>query len=186
MALNTQTQSLALPLPLLFSSSSFLSPAYTQIKYLHLLGRLGCVLVFSVRVFCVFKSPVALMALYELFSLFIYLSYIFFSKISVSNVHQFTLAHCLFYPPLFFSSLSLLRPSRWLVFVSLSLVAAAGSGLNNEITFTVGREAARSSTQNIITIIVPTNTHAGAHRHMHKCVCAPKPNPDTCREGCLR
>lgn len=49
MALNTQTQSLALPLPALFSSSSFLSSAHTQIKYLHLLfGLLGCSLASSV------------------------------------------------------------------------------------------------------------------------------------------
>uniref|UniRef100_A0A3B4U4R0 receptor protein-tyrosine kinase n=1 Tax=Seriola dumerili TaxID=41447 RepID=A0A3B4U4R0_SERDU len=63
-------------------------------------------------------------------------------ELSVNNFLPFT--HFLFYPPslYFFPSFFLLRPLRWLVFVSLSLVAAAGSGLNNEITFTAGREAA--------------------------------------------
>lgn len=103
MALNTQTQSLALPLPQLFFSSSFLPSAYIQIKYLHLLGRLGCLLVFSAHVICLFKFPVALMSLHVLF--FPLFSHIFL-LLSPSLFLQFLFAiftHtlCLFCPPLF-------------------------------------------------------------------------------------
>ena len=79
----------------------------------------------------------------------------------------------------------MLRPSRWLVFVSLSLVAAAGSGLNNEITFTVGREAVHGTSS---ALVVTANTNSGAHRQ--KCVSLHadlnNENPDSCRAGCLR
>lgn len=104
MALNTQTQCLALPFPQLFFSSSFLPSAYIQIKYLHLLGRLSCLLVFSAHVICLFKFPVALMSLHELF--FPLFSYISFLLLSPSLFLQFLFAiftHtlCLFCPPLF-------------------------------------------------------------------------------------
>lgn len=196
MALNTQTQSLALPLPQLFFSSSFLPSAYIQIKYLHLLGRLGCLLVFSAHVICLFKFPVALMSLHVLFSpLFSHISFSFYlPPFFCSFSLQFSPILYVFFVLLsFYSSLSLLWPLRWLVFVSLSLVAAAGSGLNNEITFTVCSEAARSSTQNIITHHCsrkPACGRAHTHRHMHKCVSVHtklnNKNPDTCREGRLR
>lgn len=194
MALNTHTQSLGLPLPTLFSFSFIPSSAYTQIKYLHfVLGQLDCLFVFSVRVLHLFKYPVALTAPYELCSFFrcliLLLSpFIFTAELLLAI---FTYSHSIFLSSSPFFFFSLLWPSRWLVFVSLSLVAAAGSGLNNEITFTVEREAARSSTRDIITRHCShkhTCRHTHTHRNTQKCVHTNPNNkiPGTCRQGCLK
>lgn len=81
MALNTQTQ----PPPL--SGSSLL---HTQIKYLNLLlGRLGCLIIFSDHIFCLFEFPVALMAPHDLSSF--YLCIFFLSSSSIFAV-EFLLA----------------------------------------------------------------------------------------------
>lgn len=163
MALNTHRLGPSFP----SSSSSFLTSAYTQINHLHL--QAGLPLLCLSHVFCLLKFLLTSLTLYERFSLFMclspFISLHFHCWVSVSNFHLFTLS--LFFLLLFiFPSLYPRRPSRWLVFVSLSLVAAAGSGLNNEITFSVGREAARSSTLNIIT------------RHSsHKYTCESAHNP---------
>lgn len=180
MALHTQTPSLAVPLPSLFSSSSsFLSSEYTQIKCLRRLLLLFCPCLLSLQISCCFNgSSWASFSFHRsLLSPHIFLP---------SFCSQFSPDHTVFFIPLsFFFSSSPLRPSRWLVFVSLSLVAAAGSGLNNEITFTVGREAAHGTSP---ALAVTANTHSSARTQ--KCVSVHtdlnNENPDTCRERCLR
>ena len=118
---------------------------------------------------------------------FLLLSYVSFSFLSSSlffaeflltipPLHSPSLLSLLFFSP----SSSLLRPMRWLVFVSLSLVAAAGSGLNNEITFTAVRDSASHP-------LPFTQTHMQARVHTREqaqvCECAHRYN---CRVGCLK
>lgn len=163
MTLNPQTLPPPPLLQPLFCSLSSFSSTYTQIKHLHL--PFGCLFFFFLfHVFCLFRFPVASAAIHRRSSSFHmslspFIALHFYCRVSVSNFHPFTLSFfssfsLLLLTPLFFS---LLRPSRWLVFVSLSLVAAAGSGLNNEITFAVGREAAHQTSS---PVTLPANTHA--------------------------
>lgn len=167
MALNPQTQSLV-PSPHHHSSNPCFAPFLPSLLHIHKLSICIFLLVvfffFLFHVFCLFRFPVASPAIHKRSSSFHmslspFIALHFYCRVSVSNFHPFTLSFFppflfFFYPPPFFS---LLRPSGWLVFVSLSLVAAAGSGLNNEITFAVGREAAHQISS---PVTLPVNTHA--------------------------
>lgn len=148
--------------PTLFCSLSSFSSTYTQIKHLHL--PFGCLFFLSVPCLLSLQISCCFSGYSQAFLLFSYVSFSFHSPpfLLPSFCKQFSPIHAVFFSsfslllltPLFFS---LLRPSRWLVFVSLSLVAAAGSGLNNEITFAVGREAAHQTSS---PVTLPVNTHA--------------------------
>lgn len=154
MALNTQTQSLALSLPLLFfppPPSSLLHTHKLSICIFFLAGSVACVFFYlshchlSLQISCCFNesSWAFFFSFHTALSPFISLP--FSAKILLTFfTHTLSfLSSC--FPFFFFLKQNFLLAS-WLVFVSLSLVAAVGSGLNKEITFSVWREAARSST----------------------------------------
>lgn len=167
MTLNPQTQSLVLSPHHHYSNPCF-APFLPSFLHIHKLSICIFLLVvfFFLSVPCLLSLQISccFSGYSQAFLLFSYVSFSFHSPpfLLPSFCKQFSPIHAVFFSsfslllltPLFFS---LLRPSRWLVFVSLSLVAAAGSGLNNEITFAVGREAAHQTSS---PVTLPANTHA--------------------------